>query len=226
MASPTQWTWVWVGSGIWWWTGKPRVVQSIESQSRTQLSDWTELNKWRNSGSVTAKYSLTGQVWNQGLRVSWDRRLDLYDLAKKFSLLHVPAPKTIFSGYVLTPLRENSTINKCKHNKGASLVAQQSRICLQCRSQGRWGFHPWVGKIPLQYSCLENAMDRGAWRATVHGVAKSWTRLKWLSKHESIKKAKHPFKLGEYIYTHFEMHFISNYMCIWTFWDISIYQYI
>ena len=31
---------------------------------------------------------------------------------------------------------------------------------------------------PLQYSCLENSMDRGAWRATIHGVTKSWT---WLS---------------------------------------------
>ena len=30
---------------------------------------------------------------------------------------------------------------------------------------------------PLQYSCLENSMDRGAWRATVHGVAKSQTRM-------------------------------------------------
>ena len=30
---------------------------------------------------------------------------------------------------------------------------------------------------PLQYSCLENPMDRGAWWATVHRVAKSWTRL-------------------------------------------------
>ena len=28
---------------------------------------------------------------------------------------------------------------------------------------------------PLQYSCLENPMDRGAWHVTVHGVAKSWT---------------------------------------------------
>ena len=28
---------------------------------------------------------------------------------------------------------------------------------------------------PLQYSCLENPMDRGAWRATVLGVSKSWT---------------------------------------------------
>ena len=31
---------------------------------------------------------------------------------------------------------------------------------------------------PLQYSCLENPMDRGAWQAAVHGVTKSWT---WLS---------------------------------------------
>ena len=34
---------------------------------------------------------------------------------------------------------------------------------------------------PLQYPCLENPMDRGAWRATVHGVTKSRTRLKLLS---------------------------------------------
>ena len=30
---------------------------------------------------------------------------------------------------------------------------------------------------PLQYSCLENPMDGGAWQATIHEVAKSWTRL-------------------------------------------------
>ena len=34
---------------------------------------------------------------------------------------------------------------------------------------------------PLQYSCLDNSMDRGAWWAAVHGVAKSWRRLKRLS---------------------------------------------
>ena len=31
---------------------------------------------------------------------------------------------------------------------------------------------------PRQYSCLEDCMDRGAWQATVHGIAKSQTRLK------------------------------------------------
>ena len=36
---------------------------------------------------------------------------------------------------------------------------------------------------PLQYSCLENPMDRGAWRATIHGAAKSRTRLRDLHSH-------------------------------------------
>ena len=44
MASPTQQTWVWVNSRSWWWTWRPGVLQSMGSQSRTQLSYWTELN--------------------------------------------------------------------------------------------------------------------------------------------------------------------------------------
>ena len=43
---------------------------------------------------------------------------------------------------------------------------------------GRYGE---VNGYPLQYSCLENSMDREAWWATVHGVAKSQTRLRDLS---------------------------------------------
>ena len=40
------------------------------------------------------------------------------------------------------------------------------------------GRFPGEGNLKLlQCSCLENCMDRGAWRAIVHGVAKSWTRL-------------------------------------------------
>ena len=40
------------------------------------------------------------------------------------------------------------------------------------------GGYPAVGNgNSLQYSCLGNPMDRGAWQATVHGVAKSWTQL-------------------------------------------------
>ena len=53
------------------------------------------------------------------------------------------------------------------------------------------GLIPWLGRTPggehgnpLQYSCLENPRDRGAWRATVHGVEQSLAWLKWLSTQE------------------------------------------
>ena len=43
MASPTQWTWVWVNSGSWWWTGRPGMLQSMGSWRVRH--DWaTELN--------------------------------------------------------------------------------------------------------------------------------------------------------------------------------------
>ena len=44
MASLTQWTWVCVNSGRWWWTGRPGVLWFMGSPSQTRLSDWTELN--------------------------------------------------------------------------------------------------------------------------------------------------------------------------------------
>ena len=43
----------------------------------------------------------------------------------------------------------------------------------------------------LQYSCLDNPMDRGAWSATVHGVAKIQTWLKWLSTHVCMQVSVH-----------------------------------
>ena len=42
MASPTQWTWVWVNSGSWWWTGRRAVIHGV-AKSWTWLSDWTEV---------------------------------------------------------------------------------------------------------------------------------------------------------------------------------------
>ena len=47
MASPTQWAWVWVNCGSWWWTGRLGVLQSIGSRRvGTRMRDWTELN-WK-----------------------------------------------------------------------------------------------------------------------------------------------------------------------------------
>ena len=52
MASPTRWTWVWVNSGSWWWTGRPGVLRFMELQRvghdwATELN-WTETNFTRN----------------------------------------------------------------------------------------------------------------------------------------------------------------------------------
>ena len=49
MASPTQWTWVWVNSGSWWWTGRPGVLQSLGLQ-RIGHNQVTELN-WKPTGN-------------------------------------------------------------------------------------------------------------------------------------------------------------------------------
>ena len=61
--------------------------------------------------------------------------------------------------------------------------------CCQGGRCRRSRFNPWVGKIPwrghgnpLQYSCLENPLDRGAWWAMIHRVAKSQRWLKRVSK--------------------------------------------
>ena len=48
MASLTRWTWVWVDSGSWWWTGRPGMLRFMVSQSWIRLSDWTELN-WESN---------------------------------------------------------------------------------------------------------------------------------------------------------------------------------
>ena len=49
MVSPTQWTWVWVNSGSWWWTGRPGMLwfmglQRVGHNQATELTDW--LNWW------------------------------------------------------------------------------------------------------------------------------------------------------------------------------------
>ena len=63
---------------------------------------------------------------------------------------------------------------------GVSVVASacQGRRCKRC------GFYPGLGRSPgggngnpLQYSCLEHPMDRGAWQTTVHGITKGQTQL-------------------------------------------------
>ena len=70
-------------------------------------------------------------------------------------------------------------LNKAVCSNGLPWWLCSKESAARCR---RFRFNFWVGKIPgegndspLQYSCLGNRMDRGAWRATVHRVVKSQT---------------------------------------------------
>ena len=67
MASLTQWTWVWVNSGSWWWTGKPSVLQSMGSQRfghywATELN-WTSKNNFK--GGLCENYGNDWSKWIQ-----------------------------------------------------------------------------------------------------------------------------------------------------------------
>ena len=83
MASRTRWTWVWVNSGSWWWTGRPGVLRSMWSQRVRH--DWTELpcgeaslqgacpQKWEGwgGGDHQGKAALTHTVFNFIYRKIW-----------------------------------------------------------------------------------------------------------------------------------------------------------
>ena len=74
-----------------------------------------------------------------------------------------------------SPFQRNGTLTSCQGAKNLPQeplrddLWRQGKLTPPPRGEGNGN--------PLQYSCLENSMDGGAWWATVHGVAKSWTRL-------------------------------------------------
>ena len=90
----------------------------------------------------------------------------------------------------------------------------QDSAC-QCRWCGRRRFDPWVRKIPwrrkgnpIQYSCQENSVDRGAWQATVHGDTESDT----LSTHTQTHTTEY---LESFIIIHIAL------SIHWLFWRCS-----
>ena len=72
MASLTQWTWVWVNSGSWWWAGRPGVLRFMGSQESdmTERLNWTELNsayKLNEQGDNIQPWCTPFPIWNQSV---------------------------------------------------------------------------------------------------------------------------------------------------------------
>ena len=69
-------------------------------------------------------------------------------------------------------------VHVCSGHPGGASIKEPT---CQCRRHKKLRFGPWFGKTPggehgnpVQYSCLENPMDRGAWQAAVYRIAKIW----------------------------------------------------
>ena len=67
MASLTQWTWVWVSCGSWWWTGKPVCCSpsGCKELDTTQWLDWTELLVYSKALKMKRKLLPDFQVWSK-----------------------------------------------------------------------------------------------------------------------------------------------------------------
>ena len=75
MASSTQWTWIWVNSGNWWWTGRPGVLQSMGSQRVwhdwvTELN-WTELIVWSKMRAGPVMFLFQDSRTDSEKQVGW-----------------------------------------------------------------------------------------------------------------------------------------------------------
>ena len=93
MASPTQWTWAWVDSRTWWWTGRPGMLQSMGSQRVRH--DWvTELN-WIQWNIILMKYSIyTADQTVPFLAIS-SFRLSQHASILSWALIHFLEPQHI-----------------------------------------------------------------------------------------------------------------------------------
>ena len=96
----------------------------------------------------------------------------------------------------------------------------------QCQRHKRCKFNPWIERSPggrhgnlLQYSCMENPMDRGAWRVTVHGVAKSQTPLMQIITHTHRMQRKGDQQMSGYL----SLKFKRKVMAEDIIWDSSVY---
>ena len=177
MASPTQWTWVWVNSRSCWWTGRPGMLQFMWLQ-RVGHNWVTELNAQRKKIKLTTEWMFSW-ISNKGGFPHSSVGKDL------------PTIQETWVGF-------DSWVGKihCRRDRLPTLVflgfpcgsAGKESICNvgDLGSIHELGKSPGEGKgYPLQYSGLENSMD-----CIVHGAPKRQTQLSNLYFHISQKLVK------------------------------------
>ena len=135
-------------------------------------SDNSSENRLYRVGAQTSENMVLYKCWLSGISYKWK-----YDNSV-FPLLFTDSSYFLILAYFVILVSFYGYLYQFKSFPGGS--DGKPSAC----SAGDLGSTPGLGRSPgegngnpLQYSCLENPMDRGAWRATVHGVAKSQTQL-------------------------------------------------
>ena len=187
MASPIQLTWTWANSRRWWGTGKPGVLMSM--QARRVRPNWTTA-----SSPLHLPYL-------QRVTVLWtfflEKSSGWWKSPRRAPMVLPPATRFILVSLVaqmikrLPAVRETLVQSLSREDPLEKEMATHSSTLAwkipwtedpgRLQSTGSlktWVQSPgeWNGN-PLQYSCLENSMDRRAWQVTDHGVTKSQTQL-------------------------------------------------
>ena len=147
------------------------------SRRPSQPGEWTQVSLGLSTSDEIPEPEATGTALHSWFHSSWCPALNNYTQGGK------EMPSERCSG---TELQD--TIRSCRGFPGGSAGKESPNNAGDPSLIPESGRFPREGNgNPLQYSCLENLMDRGAWQATDHGVAKSQT---WLSNWTELNQKK------------------------------------
>ena len=160
--------------------GQFRIYQIWDLQVATQSNSWSVGRSSGNSLDWSYKHAFHFCKRETFNNIIWIRHLVI--IFKGTQILRNLIDQTHVKWHLYKSLIEALFVNHLNsHWYGTGWLPRWQEFTWKCK---RCSFDPWVGRSPgggndnpLQYSCLGNPMDRGAWRDTVHGVTKSWTQL-------------------------------------------------
>ena len=210
MASPTQWTWVWVNSGSWWWTERPGVLQSMGSQRVRH--DWAiELN-WTEYLPFVRDFSSAAKSLQSCLTLCDPR--DGSRRAQRYYYMHLlKSTKTLPQGcttvsWLRLPLPWLATVPVCplelrEGHGGWSLFPRNRGYRKSSEPRSSTGFYsvsiacPEVWSWPWYETCKSSGSSH-RW----HDCWKDWLSRTWFSLTTSLPYAAlvtilcHVFKLN------------------------------
>ena len=135
---------------------------------------------------VVSKKVCSPQVWMSNITWRLSKRPSIFWLLDGWASLNFPSSALGLKSMGCESVQCCWCLRRLVSGSQASQLAVVKNPLANAGDAGDEGLIPGLGRSPgggngnpLQYSCLENPMDRGAWQATVHGVAESRTLSDW-----------------------------------------------